>query len=80
ITPKSIQDYLRKCWLPVCHLWSAANRQNCTVFEEGDTNMLVKVWHHILKGKMLEGKRNRHINHLIYILVCKTVPYFYEKH
>ncbi|KZP16246.1 hypothetical protein FIBSPDRAFT_958125 [Athelia psychrophila] len=71
ITPKSIQDYLRKYWLPVCHLWSAANHQNHTIFEEGDTNMLVEAWHHILKGKMLEGKRNRHIDHLIYILVLE---------
>lgn len=29
---------------------------------------------------MLEGKRNRRLDHLIYILVCKTVPYYYEKH
>lgn len=29
---------------------------------------------------MLEGKRNRRIDHLIYILVCKTVPYFSDKH
>ena len=29
---------------------------------------------------MLEGKRNRRLDHLIYVLVCKTIPYFIAKH
>jgi len=36
-------------------------------------------WHHVLKGKFLEGRRNRRLDHLIYILVVKVVPYYVKK-
>lgn len=37
-------------------------------------------WHHLLKGKFLEGKRNRRLDHLIHVLVNNVVPYFKAKH
>lgn len=37
-------------------------------------------WHHILKGKMLEGKCNQHLNHLLYILMHKVIPFYKVKH
>ena len=37
-------------------------------------------WHHVLKGKMLEGKRNCWIDNLIHILIHKAIPHFSAKH
>ncbi|KAJ7846440.1 hypothetical protein B0H14DRAFT_2280555, partial [Mycena olivaceomarginata] len=33
-------------------------------------------WHHVLKGKFLQGKRNRHMDHLISTLVNDVLPYY----
>jgi hypothetical protein len=33
-------------------------------------------WHHVLKGKFLEGRQNRRLDHLLYILLCKVVEYY----
>ncbi|KAJ7028487.1 hypothetical protein C8F04DRAFT_1290675, partial [Mycena alexandri] len=61
-------------------MWSARFRRNRSVFELCDTNMLVESWHHLLKGKFLEGKRNRRVDHLLHVLVNDTIPYFIGKH
>ncbi|KAK0470465.1 uncharacterized protein EV420DRAFT_1256790 [Desarmillaria tabescens] len=37
-------------------------------------------WHHFLKGKFLENKQNRRLDHLIYIFVKCTIPYFIQCH
>ncbi|KAJ6555681.1 hypothetical protein DFH09DRAFT_889814, partial [Mycena vulgaris] len=37
-------------------------------------------WHHLLKGKFLEGKRNRRVDHLLHVLINKAIPYFIGKH
>jgi hypothetical protein len=37
-------------------------------------------WHHVLKGTMLQGKRNRRVDHLLYILTEKAVSYFISRH
>ena len=42
--------------------------------------MLVEAWHHLLKGNFMEGKRNRHLDHLIYILVDQAIPFFIQRH
>src|SRR5258708_4652662 len=42
--------------------------------------MLVEEWHHLLKGNFMEGKRNRRLDHLIYILVDQAIPYFVQRH
>lgn len=37
-------------------------------------------WHHLLKGTMLEGKRNCRMDNLIYVLLHKVIPHFHVKH
>ena len=37
-------------------------------------------WHHLLKGNFMQGKRNRHLDHLIHILIDQAVPYFIQRH
>lgn len=37
-------------------------------------------WHHVLKGKFLEGKRNRRLDHLVHVLVNEVMPYYKGKH
>jgi hypothetical protein len=41
--PKSVAQYLAREWLPVKEMWSAVYQQNWSIFEEGDTNMLLEV-------------------------------------
>jgi hypothetical protein len=40
--PKSVTQYIARDWLPHKEMWSAVSRQNRTIFEEGDTNMLLE--------------------------------------
>ena len=40
--PKSVAKYIGWEWLPHKDMWSAMSRQNHTIFEKGDTNMLLK--------------------------------------
>ena len=40
--PKSVAEYIARDWLPHKEMWSAMSRQNRTIFEEGDTNMLLE--------------------------------------
>ena len=42
--PKSLIEYLAREWLPVKEMWSAVYRQDRSIFEEGDTNMLLEVY------------------------------------
>ncbi len=42
--PKSMAKYIAWKWLPHKDMWSAVSRQNRTIFEEGDTNMLLEVY------------------------------------
>ncbi|KAF8502332.1 hypothetical protein F5888DRAFT_1573895, partial [Russula emetica] len=72
--PKSVAEYIAWEWLPHKEIWSAMSCQNCTIFEEGDTNMLLESYHHVLKSIWLEGKRNRRVDHLIHMLVMEFVP------
>ncbi|KAK0442001.1 uncharacterized protein EV420DRAFT_1278490, partial [Desarmillaria tabescens] len=74
--PPSVISYLREYWLDYKPYWSAIYHQDRTILEECDTNMLVEVWHHLLKGHFGEGKRNRHLDHLIYLLVVVSMHYF----
>ncbi|KIJ96417.1 hypothetical protein K443DRAFT_134155 [Laccaria amethystina LaAM-08-1] len=69
-------EYLCSNWLNETELWLAVFRQDRTIFEVCKTNML----HHLLKGKFMEGKRNRCLNHLIYVLIEKAIPYFRARH
>ncbi|KAL0056532.1 hypothetical protein AAF712_016863, partial [Marasmius tenuissimus] len=40
--PLSLVEYFRVYWLPDVKMWSAVHRQDRTVFELSDTNMLVE--------------------------------------
>jgi MULE transposase domain len=44
--PQSTVKYLKDNWLPVFHLWSKVLRKNRSIFEEGDTNMLIESYVH----------------------------------
>ncbi|KAJ7576586.1 hypothetical protein C8J56DRAFT_762085, partial [Mycena floridula] len=76
LAPDSVVSYLETTWLPVQEMWSAVYRTGRTIWEVSDTNMLVEAWHHVLKGKFLEGKRNRRVDHLLHVLIDRVVPYY----
>ena len=40
--PDTVIGYLAREWVPCKDMWSAVFRQNRTIFEEGDTNMLLE--------------------------------------
>jgi hypothetical protein len=66
--PKSVAEYIARDWLPQKEMWSAMSRQNRTIFEEGDTNMLLELYV---------------ITHFIiymYFLICYQIPPCAEKH
>jgi len=40
--PDTVIKYLARDWVPCQDMWSAIFRKNRTIFEEGDTNMLLE--------------------------------------
>jgi hypothetical protein len=42
--PQSFVQYMRSEWLPEVKMWSLVMQKNCSILEEGDTNMLLKVY------------------------------------
>ena len=40
--PQSLVDYLKVHWMSIVPHWSAIHRKNRTIFQEGDTNMLIE--------------------------------------
>ena len=42
--PESLVKYLRKHWLPVVFMWSKILRRDRSIYEEGDTNMLIEAY------------------------------------
>ena len=40
--PRSLIDYLRNQWMNIVPLWSGTMRQKRTIYQEGDTNMLIE--------------------------------------
>ena len=40
--PQSIVDYLKDQWMSIVPLWSGTFRKKWTIFQEGDTNMLIE--------------------------------------
>ena len=40
--PQSVIKYLTKEWIPVVHMWSKVARKGRSIYEEGDTNMLIE--------------------------------------
>ncbi|KAJ7154347.1 hypothetical protein C8R43DRAFT_885158 [Mycena crocata] len=80
LAPPSVVTYLEEHWMKVVELWSAVFRLDRTIFDLGDTNMLVEAWHHLLKGDFLEGKWNRRLDHLIHTLCDIAIPHFIARH
>ncbi|KAH9000048.1 hypothetical protein EDB92DRAFT_1756184, partial [Lactarius akahatsu] len=78
--PKSFVKYLKENWMGIVPLWAGIARKNRTIFQEGDTNMLIEVYHHVLKSKWLEGKRNCHVDYLIHRLVILMLLDYESKH
>ena len=64
-------QYLRTKWHQ--HVTGSICSQ---VFEEYYITQAKDSWHHVLKGKFLEGRRNRQIDHLIHILVDEVISYY----
>jgi len=62
--PKSVAEYIAREWLPHKEMWSAASCQNCTIFEEGDTNMLLEAY-----------VMSSHISNLIYLFIMFFISY-----
>jgi MULE transposase domain len=42
--PQSMIKYLATEWLPVLHMWSRISRKDRSIFEEGNTNMLIEAY------------------------------------
>ena len=42
--PESVIKYLATEWLPVLHMWSGISRKHRSIFEEGNTNMLIEAY------------------------------------
>ncbi len=40
--PPSIVKYLNDMWMKRQHMWSKVFQKNLSIFEEGDTNMLIE--------------------------------------
>lgn len=73
LAPTSFIHYIINTWFPVVAKWSAVFRLERSIWQDCDTNMLLEAsvtspskcslltlirWHHVLKSKFLEGKRN----------------------
>jgi len=41
--PKSFVEYMALQWISNKEMWSLVDRKNRSIFEEGDTNMLIEV-------------------------------------
>jgi len=44
LAPQSVVKYLQTEWLPVLYMWSGTARRDRSIFEEGNTNMLVEAY------------------------------------
>ena len=42
--PQSVVKYLATEWLQVLHMWSKVARKNRSIYEEGNTNMLIELY------------------------------------
>jgi len=94
--PESVVKYLKAEWLPVLHRWSMIGRKNRSIYEEGNTNMLIEAYvvyylseiiklinsryHHVLKTHCLGGKRNRRVDYVIQALVVDFLPEIKSRH
>jgi len=96
LVPESVVKYLKTEWLPVLHRWSMIGRKHQSIFEEGNTNMLVIAYvvyllsevikltnlryHHVLKTHCLGGKCNWCVDYIIQALVIDYLPELQNQH
>jgi len=94
--PQSIVKYLATEWLKVSHMWSRITRKNRSIFQEGNTNMLIESYvshllgkiiklidlryHHKLKSHYLGGKCNWRIDYIIQALMGDFLTDFQNWH
>ncbi|KAI9428520.1 hypothetical protein H4582DRAFT_1819021, partial [Lactarius indigo] len=76
LVPQSLVDYLKTNRMNIVPLWSGTLRQQRTIYQEGDTNMLIESYHHVLKSHWLDGKRNWRADHLVHTLVVDMLPQY----
>ncbi|KAJ7575441.1 hypothetical protein C8J56DRAFT_901030 [Mycena floridula] len=78
LAPADFADYLNTYWLvPEWQkMWSAVFRTGRSIYDNSDTNMLIEAWHHVLKGKFLNGKCNRRLDYLIYVFLEDVIPFY----
>jgi hypothetical protein len=56
--PQSLAEYLARGWVSCKEMWSGVFRQNHTIFEEGDTNMLLEAYvqrSHLIKSLLISA-------------------------
>ena len=52
--PQSVIKYLTTEWIPVVHMWSKVARKGRSIYEEGDTNMLIESYVVYLFDKIIK--------------------------
>ena len=51
---QSVIKYLTTEWIPVVHMWSKVARKGRSIYEEGDTNMLIELYVVYLFDKIIK--------------------------
>ncbi|KAG1952339.1 hypothetical protein F2P79_010260 [Pimephales promelas] len=71
---KELCNYFQRYWEPICHRWADYGR--CYNHGNSETNNLIERFFHRLKYQFLSGIRNRRLDDLLDVLLCKTETYF----
>ncbi|XDV36723.1 hypothetical protein PO909_006453 [Leuciscus waleckii] len=71
---KELCNYFQRYWEPISHRWADYGR--CYNHGNSETNNLIERFFHRLKYQFLSGIRNRRLDDLLDVLLCKTETYF----
>ncbi|KZV59540.1 hypothetical protein PENSPDRAFT_595249, partial [Peniophora sp. CONT] len=76
--PTYFVEYLQEYWMGQDWLekWTAMHRVGRDILSQSNTNMLIEVFHHVLKGTFLEGQQNRRVDDLIHILLSDCIKHY----
>ena len=66
-TPE-FKTYLDTYYLPCKQKWAFQFREYTGMVKKANTTVLVESWHNLLKSNFLQGKLNRRLDRLIYVL------------
>ena len=72
--------YLRREWYPKRQKWAFTFRKDIPMFRKTNTNMLIESFHNLLKTQFMQGKRNRRVDRLLYLLTGPVEDHYYLKH